>query len=66
MRGFARGRRAWEMRVWGAWRSGVARAIARAHCGIFRVSGFESLKSVRRAAREDAAKLSLGMRNRAM
>ena len=54
------------MRVWGAWRSGVARAIARAHCGIFRVSGFESLKSVRRVAREDAAKLSLGMRNRAM
>jgi len=52
--------------VWcsGAWRSGVVRAIARAHCGNFCLSGFESLKSVRRVEREDAATLSLGMRNR--
>jgi hypothetical protein len=33
--------------------------------GIFRLSGFESLKSVRLVERDDAAKLSLGMRNRA-
>ena len=46
-------------------RSGVVRAIARAHCGIFCLSGFESLKSIRLVERDDAAKLSLGMRNRA-